>query len=41
QRSDARARLTLGTEWRVTPSDTLLDELQQLLGKDQVELEFN
>lgn len=41
QRPDARARLVLGTEWRVTPSDTLLDELQQLLGSDQVELEFN
>lgn len=41
QRPDARARLTLGTEWRVTPSDTLLEELKQLLGHDQVELEFN
>ncbi|EPO2946942.1 DNA polymerase III subunit alpha [Vibrio cholerae] len=41
QRPDTRARLTLGTEWRVTPSDTLLDELKQLLGHDQVELEFN
>ncbi|MFA0570081.1 DNA polymerase III subunit alpha [Vibrio gallaecicus] len=41
QRADARARLTLGTEWRVTPSDTLLDELKQLLGNNQVELEFN
>lgn len=41
QRPDARARLTLSTEWRVTPSDTLLDELKQLLGNDQVELEFN
>lgn len=41
QRIEARARLTLGTQWRVTPSDTLLDELKQLLGKDQVELEFN
>ncbi len=41
QRSDARAKLTLGTEWRVTPSDALLDELKQLLGKNQVELEFN
>ncbi|EGR4197210.1 DNA polymerase III subunit alpha [Vibrio cholerae] len=41
QRPDARACLTLGTEWRVTPSDTLLDELKQLLGHDQVELEFN
>ncbi|MEF1279031.1 DNA polymerase III subunit alpha [Vibrio fortis] len=41
QRADARARLTLGTEWRVTPSDTLIDELKQLLGNSQVELEFN
>ena len=41
QRHDARARLTLGTEWRVTPSDALLDDLKQLLGSDQVELEFN
>ncbi|OIQ25486.1 DNA polymerase III subunit alpha [uncultured Vibrio sp.] len=41
QRLDARARLTLGTEWRVTPSDLLLDELKQLLGRNQVELEFN
>lgn len=41
QRSDARACLTLGTEWRVTPSDALLDELRKLLGNDQVELEFN
>ncbi len=41
QRTDARAKLTLGTEWRVTPNDTLLDELKQLLGPDQVELEFN
>ncbi|ASW81721.1 DNA polymerase III subunit alpha [Vibrio anguillarum] len=41
QRAEARVRLTLGTQWCVTPSDTLLDELKQLLGKDQVELEFN
>ncbi|WP_076586512.1 DNA polymerase III subunit alpha [Vibrio ostreicida] len=41
QRSDAQARLTLGTEWRVTPSDELIDNLKQLLGNSQVELEFN
>ncbi|WP_117233479.1 DNA polymerase III subunit alpha [Vibrio maerlii] len=41
QREDARAKLTLGTEWRVTPTDTLLDELKLLLGNNQVELEFN
>jgi len=41
QRKDARAKLALGTEWRVTPNDALIDELKQLLGKNQVELEFN
>lgn len=41
QRSDARARLALGVEWRVTPADTLLDDLKELLGHSQVELEFN
>ncbi|MBD1555975.1 DNA polymerase III subunit alpha [Vibrio sp. S9_S30] len=41
QRSDARARLALGVEWRVTPTDTLLDDLKELLGQNQVELEFN
>ncbi|MGF1740946.1 DNA polymerase III subunit alpha [Vibrio profundum] len=41
QRSDATAKMTLGTEWRVTPADALLDELKQLLGANQVELEFN
>ncbi|MGJ7095012.1 DNA polymerase III subunit alpha [Vibrio hannami] len=41
QRPDARARLALGAEWRVTPNDALLDDLKQLLGKGQVELEFN
>ncbi|USD65920.1 DNA polymerase III subunit alpha [Vibrio sp. SCSIO 43136] len=41
QRNDARAKIALGTEWRVTPADKLLDELKQLLGKGQVELEFN
>ncbi|WED21169.1 DNA polymerase III subunit alpha [Vibrio sp. JC009] len=41
QRQDARAKIVLGTEWRVTPDDALLDDLKQLLGKNQVELEFN
>ncbi|MBM7038170.1 DNA polymerase III subunit alpha [Vibrio ulleungensis] len=41
QRQEARAKLSLGVEWRVTPNDDLIDELQQLLGKHQVELEFN
>ncbi|MFD2179249.1 DNA polymerase III subunit alpha [Veronia pacifica] len=41
QRADARAKLVLGTEWRVTPTDKLIDELKELLGEKQVELEFD
>ncbi|PSW12628.1 DNA polymerase III subunit alpha [Photobacterium sanctipauli] len=41
QRSNARAKLTLGTEWRVTPADQLISDLKILLGEKQVELEFN
>ncbi|QSV14648.1 DNA polymerase III subunit alpha [Photobacterium ganghwense] len=41
QRSNARAKLTLGTEWRVTPADQLITDLKILLGEKQVELEFN
>ncbi|MCF7354321.1 DNA polymerase III subunit alpha [Vibrio sp. CK2-1] len=41
QRQDARAKLSLGVEWRVTPDDNLLDDLKLLIGSKQVELEFN
>ncbi|PSB76304.1 DNA polymerase III subunit alpha [Photobacterium damselae subsp. damselae] len=41
QRSNARAKLTLGTEWRITPADQLISDLKILLGGKQVELEFN
>ncbi len=41
QRSDARAKLVLGTQWRVTPDDKLIDDLKILLGDKQVELEFD
>ena len=41
QRSNAWAKFTLGTEWRVTPADKLLSDLKILLGDKQVELEFN
>ncbi|MGL5991799.1 MAG: DNA polymerase III subunit alpha [Plesiomonas sp.] len=41
QRDDAQARLRLGTEWRVTPSDQLLLSLRTLVGSEQVELEFD
>nr|WP_051333563.1 DNA polymerase III subunit alpha [Aliagarivorans marinus] len=33
--------LKLGTDWRVTPSDELIESLSLLLGKQQVRLEFN
>ena len=32
--------LHLGTEWRVTPTDQLLDDLRMLLGKQNVDLIF-
>lgn len=35
-----QAALQLGTEWRVTPSDQLLDDLKMLLGKQNVDLIF-
>ncbi|MGO2418984.1 MAG: DNA polymerase III subunit alpha [Vibrio casei] len=41
QRQNARAKLSLGVEWRVTPEDDLIDELKLLIGSKQVELEFN
>ncbi|HIF9450305.1 TPA: DNA polymerase III subunit alpha [Photobacterium damselae] len=41
QRSNARAKLTLGTKWRITPADQLISDLKILLGEKQVELEFN
>ncbi|MBL1378587.1 DNA polymerase III subunit alpha [Zobellella iuensis] len=39
-RPGARAQLTLGTEWRVTPTDQMLESLKQLLGQDKVALIF-
>ncbi|AMG30002.1 DNA polymerase III subunit alpha [Grimontia hollisae] len=41
QRDNARAKLVLGAEWRVTPDDKLIDDLKTLLGDKQVELEFD
>lgn len=41
QRDDARGKLVLGTAWRVTPDDKLIDDLKALLGEKQVELEFD
>lgn len=41
QREDARARLRFGAAWRVTPTDTLLNELRTLIGSEQVDLEFD
>ncbi|AUZ77877.1 MULTISPECIES: DNA polymerase III subunit alpha [Aeromonas] len=41
RRPDSRVRLTLGTEWRVTPTDQLIDDLRVLLGRERVELVFD
>ncbi|MCL2896580.1 DNA polymerase III subunit alpha [Brenneria tiliae] len=41
QREDARARLRFGAAWRITPTDTLLNDLRTLVGNEQVELEFD
>ncbi|MGL9760231.1 MAG: DNA polymerase III subunit alpha [Symbiopectobacterium sp.] len=41
QREDAFARLRFGAAWRVTLTDALLNDLRILLGKTQVELEFD
>ncbi|MGS2721977.1 DNA polymerase III subunit alpha [Paraglaciecola aestuariivivens] len=38
---DAKVDLRLGAQWYVTPQDELLYDLQQLLGKPQVGLEFH
>jgi DNA polymerase-3 subunit alpha len=38
---DAEATLVFGAKWYVNPEDELLYELQQLLGKPQVKLEFH
>ena len=40
-RAEATAQLQLGTQWRVTPDDELLDNLKILLGNKQVRLKFN
>ncbi|RLM25938.1 DNA polymerase III subunit alpha [Brenneria alni] len=41
QREDACARLRFGAAWRITPTDSLLNELRTLVGNEQVELEFD
>ncbi|WP_432461102.1 MULTISPECIES: DNA polymerase III subunit alpha [unclassified Agarivorans] len=37
----ASGMLSLGTDWRITPSEDLIEALTQLLGQQQVTLEFN
>ena len=38
KRSDAEAELVLGVEWRVTPSDELIEQLQKQFGPESVRL---
>lgn len=40
QRDEAQGMLTLGVQWRVSPSDMLLYDLKNLLGEEHVELKF-
>jgi DNA polymerase-3 subunit alpha len=40
QRTEASAILELGVQWRVTPSDKLMHELNILLGESNVSLQF-
>jgi len=38
---EARARLRLGDDWRVPPSDELLNRLQEHFGSERVQLDFD
>jgi DNA polymerase-3 subunit alpha len=38
--SEATARVNLGREWRVRPSDELVNRLRQLLGEEKVRIEY-
>lgn len=40
QRDEAQAMLELGVQWRVTPADALLHQLNTLLGEDKTALQF-
>ena len=40
QRDDATARLNLGNEWRVQPTDELLEDLQNVVGETQVQVVY-
>jgi DNA polymerase-3 subunit alpha len=41
QNTQAQAEVELGIEWSITPNDSLLFELERLLGKDNVTLHFD
>jgi len=40
QREEARGMLELGVQWRVSPADVLLYDLKELLGEENVTLQF-
>ncbi len=40
QRHDAKAKIVLGPEWRIVPSDELLVNLGDLLGEEDVEMSY-
>jgi DNA polymerase-3 subunit alpha len=41
QQSQGRAQLRLGSDWQVDPTDTLLSDLQSLIGVERVVLQFD
>ena len=40
QRKEAQGMLELGVQWRVSPADVLLYDLKELLGEENVTLQF-
>ena len=40
QREEARGMLELGVQWRVSPADVLLYDLKELLGEENITLQF-
>jgi DNA polymerase-3 subunit alpha len=40
QNADAVCNLEMGDKWRVNPDDNLLESLKNLLGSDNVSLEY-
>ena len=40
QQADASAQIQLGADWRVRPTDELMRRLDELVGREQVRVEY-